>query len=263
VLDEIDRKLEEKSRPDYITLSGSGEPTLHARLAELVAAIKERTDIPLAVLTNGSMLWDPAVREALSEVDLVVPSLDAGDAKAFRRVNRPHRDLSFERMLEGLTAFGARYGGRIWLEVFLVGELTGRDVEVEKIAALVGRIRPERIQLNTVTRPPAEKTASAVPEAMMLHFAEMFENGAEIIADFDRVHEQADSEVGREALLNLLKRRPCSLKDIVRGLQVHPNEVLKRLEDLIGDGAVTTLSRNETTFYVVKAGKSRERKRKR
>jgi wyosine [tRNA(Phe)-imidazoG37] synthetase (radical SAM superfamily) len=211
------------------------------------------------VLTNGSLLWDPAVREALSKADLIVPSLDAGDAEAFRRVNRPHRHISFELMLEGLTAFASRYRGRIWLEVFLVGELTGRDAEVRKIAALAGRIRPERIQLNTVTRPPAEKMAAAVPEAMMRRFAAMFENEAEVIADFGGEHEQADSGVDRESVLNLLRRRPCSLEDIASGLRARPNEVLKKLDALLNDGAITTLSRDEKTFYVVKASELRER----
>ena len=112
VLDEVGRKLAETARPDFITLSGSGEPTLHARLHELVAGIREMTGIPLAVLTNGSLLWDEAVRDALAGVDLVIPSLDAGTPRAFARVNRPHHGVSFEKMLGGLIDFRARTANR-------------------------------------------------------------------------------------------------------------------------------------------------------
>jgi len=256
VLEEIDRKLAEGSRPDYITLSGSGEPTLHTGISELVPAVKKMTDIPLAVLTNGSLLWDPDVREALQEADLVVPSLDAGDAEAFQRVNRPHRDIPFETMLEGLVQFRSGFTGQLWLEVFLVGKVTGCDSQVRKIATLVERIRPDRIQLNTVIRPPAEQATSAVRKARLLRFAKMFGERAEIIADFDQVFEHEDFEGSRESVSNLLRRRPCSLEGVVQGLGVHPNEALKFLDDLLKDGTVTTLSRNGTIFYVVNAIKT-------
>ena len=109
VLEELDRRLAEGPAPDYVTLSGSGEPTLYSRLGELIAGIKERTDRPVAVLTNGSLLWDADVQEALLEADLVIPSLDAGDDAIFQWVNRPHPAVSFERMVAGLETFCRRF----------------------------------------------------------------------------------------------------------------------------------------------------------
>ncbi|GAG90670.1 unnamed protein product, partial [marine sediment metagenome] len=116
VIKQLSSKLD--SKPDYITLSGSGEPTLFSRLEELISKIKNITDIPVAVLTNGSLLWLPEVRNALKAADMVVPSLDAGSSQIFQYVNRPHRDITFSRMLEGLVKFRNEYNGKYWLEVF-------------------------------------------------------------------------------------------------------------------------------------------------
>jgi len=121
-LDDVLAELKEKlaTRPDYITLSGSGEPTLYSRLDELIAGIRSMTDVPVAVLTNGSLLWQEDVRRQLMDAHLVIPSLDAGQGAMFQAVNRPHESISFEQMLEGLIAFREEYYGEYWLEVFLL-----------------------------------------------------------------------------------------------------------------------------------------------
>ncbi|MCK4625431.1 MAG: radical SAM protein, partial [Phycisphaerae bacterium] len=108
------------SQPDYITLSGSGEPTLYSRTGELIDRIKAVTDVPVAVLTNGSLLWNQEVCAQLMNADLIVPSLDAGDEMMFRAVNRPHEDISFEKMLKGLIEFRREYQGQYWLEVMFL-----------------------------------------------------------------------------------------------------------------------------------------------
>jgi wyosine [tRNA(Phe)-imidazoG37] synthetase (radical SAM superfamily) len=118
VLDELKLKL--ASRPDYITLSGSGEPTLYSRLGELIEHIQAMTEVPVAVLTNGSLLWQKPVRDALALADLVMPSLDAPDHDRFEFINRPHPDITFKRLLEGLEAFRREFSGKYWLELMLV-----------------------------------------------------------------------------------------------------------------------------------------------
>ncbi|NMC21094.1 MAG: radical SAM protein, partial [Thermogutta sp.] len=114
VLEELEEKLH--TRPDYITLSGSGEPTLFSPLDKLIEGIRALTDIPIVALTNGSLLSDSDVQAALLPADLVIPSLDAGNEAAFQLVNRPHEDLAFDRMLEGLVAFRRRFPKEYWLE---------------------------------------------------------------------------------------------------------------------------------------------------
>lgn len=230
VLESLAGKL--TTNPDYITLSGSGEPTLYSRIDELIARIKAMTRVPVAVLTNGALLGDAELRRQLMEADLIVPSLDAGNDAMFQLVNRPHRDISFDRMLQGLIDFRREYRGEYWLEVFVIGGYTAIPDELEKTAECVARIQPDRVQLNTVTRPPAEDYALGVSPGRLAELATLFQPRAEVIADFRGVHRQAEFVAGREDILEMLRRRPCSLEDIADGLEMHRNEVIKYLEEI-------------------------------
>ena len=230
VLENLAKKL--ATNPDYITLSGSGEPTLYSRLDELIARIKTMTDVPVAVLTNGSLFGDEQLRRQLMNADLVVPSLDAGDEPMFRAINRPHQGISFERMVNGLIDFRREFPGKYWLEVFIIGGYTAIPNELEKIIGCVRRINPDRIQLNTVTRPPAEDYALAVSADRLAELAKLFQPEAEVIADFRGVHRQAEFIAGQADVLEMLRRRPCSLEDIAGGLEMHRNEVIKYLEEI-------------------------------
>jgi wyosine [tRNA(Phe)-imidazoG37] synthetase (radical SAM superfamily) len=247
VLAELKERL--ATKPDYITLSGSGEPTLYSRLNEMIAGIRSMTDIPVAVLTNGSLLWQEEVRRQLMDAHLVIPSLDAGHSGMFQAVNRPHESISFDRMLEGLIAFREEYYGEYWLEVFLLAGHTAIDSEISKIAECVGRIKPDRVQLNTATRPTAEDYAAMVDRRRMVELAGRFDPPAEVIADFRGVHAQSDFTAGRDSVLNMIQRRPCSLEDIADGLGMHRNEVIKYVEELDVIGSIKKRSSGGRLFY--------------
>jgi wyosine [tRNA(Phe)-imidazoG37] synthetase (radical SAM superfamily) len=225
-------------RPDYITLSGSGEPTLYSRLGELIARIKHIADIPVAVLTNGSLLWQAEVRRDLAAADVLIPSLDAGDATVFETVNRPHLAIDFHAMVEGLACMRREFGGHFWLEVFLLNGYTGLPGQIERLVELVARIGPERVQLNTVCRPPAEDYAVGLCAERMAELAGMFRPAAEVISDFRGIHQAREFAAGRKDLLALLRRRPCTAGDIADGLQMHLNAVAKYLEELVVRGEV-------------------------
>lgn len=243
VLDEVGRKLgaiaEQGVRPDYITLSGSGEPTLHSQIGEVIAGIKGMTNVPIAVLTNGSLLWRDEVIDELAEADLIIPSLDAGDAALFRHVNRPHESISFDEIVRGLVELRGRFRGEIRLEVFLLAGVTGIDAEVLKIAGLADEIRPDRLQLNTAVRPTAEDFAFALSSDEMKRFARLMGPNAEAIADFHGIHEAAQFRASREDVMALLERRPCTLKDIAVALSLHPNEASKHVGELEREGRVS------------------------
>jgi len=182
VVDELKAKL--PCRPDHITLSGSGEPTLYSRIGELIDRIRTFTAVPVAVLTNGSLLWRRDVRESLNEADIVIPSLDAGDASMFCTVNRPHKEIVFEQMLDGLIQFRQEYHGSYRLEVFVLSGYTAVASEIDKLAGCIKKISPDRVQLNTVTRPPAEEYAAPVDSKRLHAFSRQFTPPAEVIADF-------------------------------------------------------------------------------
>jgi wyosine [tRNA(Phe)-imidazoG37] synthetase (radical SAM superfamily) len=236
-LEDVLEKLREKlpRKPDYITLSGSGEPTLYSRVDELIDRIKAMTDVPVAVLTNGALLWQNDVRKQLANADLVIPSLDAGDEAVFRLVNRPHEEISFEQMLGGLIDFRSEFRGAYWLEVFVIGAYTAIEADFARLVKCAGLIRPDRVQLNTVTRPPAESFAIGISQERLAALAAKFSPPAEVIADFRGIHERAEFAGGREEILGLLRRRPCSIDDIADGLGMHRNEVLKYIEQLNGE----------------------------
>lgn len=250
-LDDILAELKKKlaTKPDYITLSGSGEPTLYSRLDELIARIRSMTDIPVAVLTNGSLLWQEEIRRQLMDAHLVIPSLDAGHGSMFRAVNRPHESISFDRMLEGLIAFREEYYGEYWLEVFLLAGHTAVDSELERMADCVRRIKPDRVQLNTATRPPAEEYAVMVDSRRMRDLAVRFDPPAEVIADYRGVHAQSDFKAGRDSVLEMIQRRPCSLEDIADGLGMHRNEVIKYVDELDAKGLLEKRSSGGKLFY--------------
>jgi wyosine [tRNA(Phe)-imidazoG37] synthetase (radical SAM superfamily) len=251
VLEQLKERL--SSNPDYITLSGSGEPTLYSRVDELIDRIRAMTDVPVAVLTNGSLLWQEDVRHQLISADLVIPSLDAGDETMFRLVNRPHEKISFEQMLNGLVDFRREFRGEYWLEVFIIGAYTAIPGELAKVAKCVDRICPDRVQLNTVTRPPAEKYAVGVSSERLGELASTFRPRAEIIADFRGVHRQAEFVAGREDILQMLQRRPCSVDDVADGLGMHRNEVIKYIEELNAENLLEqSLTANKLYYKVTK-----------
>jgi wyosine [tRNA(Phe)-imidazoG37] synthetase (radical SAM superfamily) len=239
-LDRVVEELETRlgAQPDYITLSGSGEPTLFSRIDELVDRIKAMTAIPVAVLTNGSLLGNKDVQQQLSKVDLVIPSLDAGNDTLFRLVNRPHKSLTFEQVLGGLIAFRRGFAGQCWLEVFFAAAYTTLEADLAAIRHCVDLIKPERVQLNTVTRPPAENYALPVSRDRLEAIAAEFSPPAEVIADFHGGPGSAADEPDREQILALLRRRPCSVEEIASGLNIPPAAVVKLVESLCADGIV-------------------------
>lgn len=252
VLEDVLRELREtlaNTSADFITLSGSGEPTLHLHLDELIHRIHRLTDIPVAVLTNGSLLWRTDVRKELLEADLVVPSLDAGNDAMFRAVNRPHDHITFEMLLEGLVTFRKEYRGEYWLEVFLLAGYTDDEAEVQAIIEWTKQIRPNRVQLNTATRPTAENGARKIDHARLAELANYFEPAAEVIADYRGAHAQEEFQKGRDTVLSMVQRRPCSIEHICSGLAMHRNTVIKYLDDLEKEGLIQPTVSNGQVFY--------------
>lgn len=249
ILVQLKEKLRTNPAPDYVSLAGSGEPMLHARIGDLIAGIKRVTRIPVAVLTNGSLLGVRGIQDALGEADLVLPSLDAGDAGLFRLVNRPHAGIDFDAMVEGLVTFRERFTKPIWLEIMLLAGITGIRTEVEKIAAIARRIRPDRVQLNTITRPPCEEFAYPVPPESLASFARFFGRNAQVVSGHKSRRSRLPGSATGSDILALLTRRPCTARGIADGLGLHLNEVAKQLDILTDRRAVTPVRKNGSVFF--------------
>jgi wyosine [tRNA(Phe)-imidazoG37] synthetase (radical SAM superfamily) len=248
VLREIESCLKEIDA-DYITLSGSGEPTLNSGMGDLICGIKKLTSIPVAVLTNGSLLPEEEVRDALSKADLVVPSLDASSEKTFQRINRPHPSLRFDRIVEGIAQFRRKFSGKLWLEIMFVDGINTSDAGVRNFIPLIERINPDRVQLNTVVRPPAEEGVHQVSRDAMERIRKILGPKAELIVEYDKEYEGMPPS--GEEILATLKRRPCSLTDLVSCTGLHRNEILKYLTAFKEKGVITATLRNGETYYQV------------
>lgn len=249
IVREVQDALKRGPRPDYVTISGSGEPTLHSELGEIISRMRSLTDVPVAIITNGSLLFQEEVRKACRMADVVVPSLDAGDEALFQYVNRPHESLSFADVVEGLVQFRREYGGQLWLEVFLLGGVTAVVQEVMKIKEHADRIKADRIQLNTVVRPAAEEYAFSAPPEEMAKLCRLLGGNAEVIAPFAPKAASEESTALRDDILALVARRPCSVEDIANGLMMNRAHVLKHLDELVSKRLVTYTPRDGRVYY--------------
>jgi wyosine [tRNA(Phe)-imidazoG37] synthetase (radical SAM superfamily) len=249
VLTELSHRLAEGLQADFITISGSGEPTLNSQLGEIVAGIKNLTEIPVAILTNGTLLYDKDVRADCAKADVVLPSLDAGDEKTFRKINRPHTDISIEKLISGLSSFRDEFAGRIWLEVFLVEAVNTDAAAIAKISEAIKRIRPDKIHLNTAVRPTAEQNVKKVDAEKLHAIAAQLGQRCEVVADFtpQRCTEHMVSKA--QDVLSVLKRRPCSLTDVCSGLGISRNEALKYITHFKQQGLVHSEQRGDVTFF--------------
>lgn len=234
---------------EAITFSGSGEPTLHSGIGTIIRGIKRFTRIPVVVLTNSSCLTSPAVRRDLRQADIVVPSLDAADEAVFRKVNRPHAGLTAAAIVAGLAAFRREFPGQIWLEIMLVRGVNDGPRHLKKLKAAAALIRPDRIQLNTVVRPPAERSARPLGPAEMEKIRELFGEGAEIIADFQATARSAPAGDAATAVLAVVGRRPVTAADLALSLGKPEKEIEGLLRSLRSAGEIRPVAHRKKIYW--------------
>jgi wyosine [tRNA(Phe)-imidazoG37] synthetase (radical SAM superfamily) len=250
VIAEVEHWLESDGDADYLTLSGSGEPTLHAEFGQVLAALRNQP-IPSVLLTNGTLLNLPEVREAAALADVVKVSLSAWDQKSFEWVNRPHAMLEFRSLIDGLKAFRSAFDGQLWLEVFLLYGINAMTRDVKKIAGLSRAFMPDRVHLNTVARPPAEDFAAAVPVAQLAALCGLFDPPAQIAAGFNR--QRSKTIAANEAtILAMIRRRPCTIEHIEAAFGMHINEVSKYLGRLIKKDQIRIDRKNQAIYYAAR-----------
>jgi len=254
ILSELDAHLSTmKEKPDVITLSGSGEPTLYRPLGELIDGIKLRAGLPVAVITNSSLLWLPDVRDELARADIVLPSLDAADEDAFRRINRPHALCSLPRIIEGLETFLKEYRGTVLFEILLIeGYNTGRQ-DLEALRTALERMRVDRIQLNTAVRPGTERHIEPLDDESMRTIRDFFGPVCEVVASARTTRMRHEERIVEEIVLPLLERRPCTADDIGAVLGIGAAGARRLMDTLKAAGKVTEHNHAGTIFYSSKS----------
>ncbi len=250
VLRELVEALAGPVRPDYVTLSGSGEPTLYSRLGELIDAVGGICDIPVAVITNASLFSDPQVRYECNKAYLVLPSLDAGDQALFMKINRPAEGIVFDQFIDGLKQFCLERTCKVWLEVFVLAGINDTPEQMQRIRSITEQLNVDRVQLNTAIRPAAEDYALAVDAELLCKLAGMFDPAAEVIAEFPHDQSIAGDLADAQAILQMLRRRPCRVQDISAGLAVSLPCAVKMLDCLKEAGKVRSVRRAGQVYYV-------------
>ncbi len=251
VIAELDDFLATAPDLDYVTFAGSGEPTLHSGIGEIISFIKDRYPrYRVAVLTNSALFTDPGVRAALMRADLVVPSLDAVSEEVFVKINRPSPGITAGQVLEGLLDFAREYTGEVWLEIFIVPGVNDTDKELRLLKDAVIAIEPDRVQVNTLDRPGAEDwVRPASPEAIERIAAMLGGNAGAIGAAYaGRTLPPKTKDIG-ETILATIRRRPCTPRDLATLLGIRPTEVAKHLRVLEAEGLIEAVEEKRGVFY--------------
>lgn len=255
VVGEVRAFLGSSPHLDYVTFAGSGEPTLHSGIGTIIGVIK--TEFPayrVAVLTNGSLLSDPAVRADLMNADLVIPTLNAVSERAFRKINRPHRDIVLPAVIEGITTFTREFSGAVWLEVFIVPGINDSEKEIEGLGAAIAAIGPDKVQLNTLDRPGAVPWVEPAGDAALARIAARITGApVEIVGALPSRETVASfHEEVADFILAMVSRRPATADDLARATGLHKNEVSKYIQYLLEAGKIAAKTGERGTFFLPK-----------
>jgi wyosine [tRNA(Phe)-imidazoG37] synthetase (radical SAM superfamily) len=249
VLEQVKTALAAGRRIDAVTFSGSGEPGLNSGIGKIIRGIKRTTDIPVVVLTNSSCLTGRQGRREFLEADIVVPSLDAAAERIFKKINRPHPSLTSAKIIDGLIRFRREFKGKIWLEIMLVKGINDGPAHLKKLKEAAARIQPDKIQLNTVVRPPAEKSARPLSRAELERARAYFGPDAEIIAAFGAGDQEARTGGIEDAILAVVRRRPVTARDLSLSLGRPVEEIRRTAAGLIDQGRLKRVRHKNAGYY--------------
>lgn len=240
----------DRIRPDFVTFSGSGEPTLHSGIGEVIAFVKEQSDLRVAVLTNGSLLWREEVRKRLSDADVLMPTLSTVNEAIFRKIHQPHPDLCLRQVIDGLKRLREDYGGEVHVEVMLLAGLNDREEDLLELKRVLEEVAPDKIQLNTVVRPPADAQALSLDGDRMEEAKNFFGGKAEIIAAMPPKHRDQNYASLSSAVIEMAGRRPVRSQDIAFGLGLSVDEVERLVKGLVVKGRLRRRDHLGERYYV-------------
>ncbi|MBN1149301.1 MAG: radical SAM protein [Anaerolineales bacterium] len=235
---------------DWVTFVGSGEPMLHSGMGWMIRQVKNLTELPVAVITNGSLLYLPGVRHELVVADAVLPSLDAGTADLYRKINRPHPEVAFAQLVEGLIAFREEYWGNLWVEVMLVDGLNTTPQALWDIAAILQKIGPDAVHVTLPTRPPVETWVQPPAEEGLMQAMAILGNVAEVMHPAEGEFDLSGYDDPVDAILSIITRHPMRQAEIERSLsRWTPGHVSQALADLEASGRAQVVERYGVRFW--------------
>lgn len=243
---------------DVVTLAGRGEPTLHTGFGAVIDAIHGMCEIPVVLLSNGSLMWMPEVRRDAARADIVKISLSGWDGASLETLNQPALGLRFEEYLAGLRAFRRDFTGALRLEVMFVAGVNDTEDAARRIAAHAALLAADRVELNTVVRPPADRRSGPVPADVLLRYAAYFGPRAVVIgplaecASADAAQSSEDQGGLTAQILALLGRRGCTLDELATGIGRREADIQAGLQELIDLGRVRPSEDREAYYQLVR-----------
>ncbi len=255
IIAELDVLLADKAavdRIDVFTVTASGEPTLHTGIGKIIRHIKSKTSKPVTVLTNGSLFHLQEVRDDLMAADIVIPSLDSARASSYRKINRPAHCAELENIISGLSEFCKNFHGQVWLEILLAKGINNTPEDIDALKKAVQIINPDRIQLNTVARPPLESFAKPLDQQELQDIARQFDRPVEILVDFTTRAREKFHSIQEAEIIEMLKRRPCTESDISEALNLDPTQTKNQLAMMKKAGLLITTRHNDKEYYQIR-----------
>ena len=257
VITELDAVLSQHPKLDFVTFSGSGEPTLNSRIGDVVRFVKTKyPEYPLCLLTNAMLFGDAKLLEEIAPVDLVVPSLDGSNAEEFLKINRPGAGFDFDKFVADLTAYTLDTKSRVNLELFIVPGVNDSDASIARFVELVKKMRLDLVQLNTLDRPGTEKSVvPSSPENTRRFIAALSPVvPVEAVGVFryraPRPGAAFTASEGQRRILEMITRRPATLPDLALALELPESEVHKLLDGLFSAGKIGIEKQQRGTFYL-------------
>lgn len=252
ILAELEDFLKHRSADsiDWVTFVGSGEPLLHAGLGVLIAAVKKMTRIPVAVCTNGSLLFLPEVREAVREADAILPTVNAGSRDLYRRINRPHPGVPYESHIGGLIVFSQEYRGMLWPEVMLVKGLNDTEEALLDLRTVLRQMNPTRVHITLPDRATAENWVEPPDADGLLRAMAILGDVAEVVHPAAEATEIGDADNAADVAAAIIERHPLREEELNALLARFGPEAARRgLAELRTSGRVQVVERFGVKFW--------------
>lgn len=248
ILQAVREGLAEHSDIDVLTVTANGEPTLYPRLLELIEGLDElRGDIRLLILSNASTIDRPEVRSALLRFDTVKLSLDCATPRCFKRIDRPESSIDLEAIKKGMLDFRREYRGALIIEILVVEGINDKAKEIEELNRYLLQLKPNRIDLGTIDRPPAY-SVQAVSYEKLRALSFLFDPTLPVhITSRRDIENLTPSSYSEEEILHTLAKRPLTRDDI---RLLFDSKSRKRLKKLLEQGKIGVLKNHGVNFYI-------------
>jgi len=252
IIEDVEKALQthKPGEIDWITFVGSGETTLHSGIGSLIRKVKRLTSIPVAVITNGSLLYLQELRQELYAADAVLPSLDAGNEELYLKINRPHPDITYDRTIDGLIKFSQEYDGKLWIEFMLMKDVNDSEEALQEIAQKLELVKPEEVHILQPTRPPVESWVKPPDQEGLLRASKILGSISKIISPAEGTFDLSSDSDLVEAIIGIITRHPMKETEIIDTLSQWPQvNVVDSLNELASCGRAQNVIRNGIKFW--------------